>query len=143
MKTTGELDTSLSFPSEIMKILPLNFSAYPVWDAAVWSVADGTLPRTTVANDNLLWTLKGLCEEALTKDTRKQCSVVSGLWGFEPRSFSLQCRTTAPEHTQVFLPLIVSITSKLAYEKGKTTRKTREQSLLDQHGMMLVQTASK
>lgn len=77
-KITGELDTFLSFPSDIMMILSLNFSEYPVWDA--WSVADWTLPRTTVANVNLLWTVKGLYKEALTKDMRKQRLVVSCLW---------------------------------------------------------------
>lgn len=80
MKTTGELDTFLSLPSDIMKILPLNFSEYPVWDAALWSVADSTLPRTTAANVNSLCTVKGLYKEALTKEMRKQCSVVSCLW---------------------------------------------------------------
>lgn len=80
MKTTGKLDSFLSFPSDIMKIIPLNSSEYPVWDAAVWPVADWTLPRTTVANVNLLWTVKGPYKEALTKDMRKQCSVMSCLW---------------------------------------------------------------
>lgn len=80
MKTTGEFDTFLSFPSDIMKILPLNFSEYPVWDAVVWSMADWTLPRATVANVNLLSTVKALYKVALIKDMRKQSSVVSCLW---------------------------------------------------------------
>lgn len=45
-------------------------------------------------------------------------------WGSEPRSSTLQERTTVPEHIQVFLSLFVSVTAKIAYEKGKTARKT-------------------
>lgn len=123
MKTTGELDSFLYFPSDIMKIIPLNFSEYPVWDAAVWPVADWALPSATVANVNLLWTFKGPYKETLTKDMRKQCSVVSCLWEIVPRSFSLQSRTIGPEHLQVFLSLSDSRTAKLAYEIGKLYKK--------------------
>lgn len=45
-------------------------------------------------------------------------------WGSEPRSSTLQERTTVPEHIQVFLSVFVSITATIAYEKGKTARKT-------------------
>lgn len=103
------------------------FSEYPVWNAAVWTAADWTLLRTTVANVNLLWTVKSLYREELRKGMRKQCLVVSCLWlGVCAKVILIALRTMAPEHIQVFLSLSDSITAKLAYEKGKALLESLE-----------------
>lgn len=81
---TGELGISWLLLQKSSKILNLNFSEYPIWDSAIRSVADRAFRSTTVANDNLLWTVNSLHEDALTKDVRKQGLVLSfvrpGIW---------------------------------------------------------------
>lgn len=43
-------------------------------------MADWAFQSTNVAINNLLWTVKDLYKEALTKDVRKQGSVLSFVW---------------------------------------------------------------
>ena len=120
----------MPLPQKSSKILYLNSSEYPTWDSAAWSVAGWAFPSTTVANDNLLWTVEDLHKKALTKHMRKQGSVLSFVWlGIWAKVIHITGKdNSARAHTSFSVSRSFNNCKKLSMQRGRLCRKGWERN---------------